>query len=179
MIATSSATSGDSGPVSVEDIKTVFSGVRGESAKLVTLEPVKTKKLRYTFNHDFREKRIATGLEDMTDDEDSEEELYIPTGAETAGTGIIIEDKRDPNHIVLGDDDQVIEGAAMTKAPTKPVGKQEMSSLYYEWQKKDLAQPNNPGFYDVSGGRNKRRKKSYLNKKKGKKATDSSSDMDL
>lgn len=65
-----------SAKISSDDLKQILAGAGGASASLVTLEPKKKKKLRYTFNTGFRQHRLDEGLEDETDDEaeDDEEE---------------------------------------------------------------------------------------------------------
>ena len=74
--------------VSEDEVKAILSGANGASEDLVTTEPIKKKKLRYTFNTKLRESRLQHQIEDETDEEDAgiDPENYVPTGAMTANT---------------------------------------------------------------------------------------------
>lgn len=120
-------------------VKDMLSGVKGAAAAagLVTLEPAKQKKLRYTFNSELREQRLQTEVEDETDDEQEEEDVMRVDAAPV-----------DESAVEEVDLSEHVEQAGMKKHPSKPIGKRGMSASYYEWENKALAQPNSSGMFD-------------------------------
>lgn len=120
-------------------VKDMLSGVKGTAAAagLVTLQPAKKKKLRYTFNTALREQRLQTEVEDETDDEEEEEEVMRVDAAPV-----------DESAVEEIDLSEQVEQAGMKKHPSKPLPKRGMSASYYDWQNKALAQPNSSGMFD-------------------------------
>jgi hypothetical protein len=142
--------------VSVEDVAALLSGAGGASAKLVTLEPLKRKKMRYTFNTNLRQKRIADDLEDETDDEalEEEEKRAKASGARAgagagAGAGSASMEDDDDGEDGAGEYEEKAQRSGMYKNPDKPLPKREMTTEYYKWQNHDLANPGVPGLFDV------------------------------
>ena len=132
------------------------------------MEPIKRKKLRYTFNFDYRKSRQDNDLEDETDDEatneaikkleEEEEEENDEEGVESSKNDAI--DK----------EDEVIQ-AAVTKGAGKPLNKLNMTSRHGEWKQRDLAQPNlAAGMYEsqASNGGINPSKARYMERKKAK-----------
>lgn len=160
---------------SEEELRSVLSGADGASARLVTLEPRKTRALPYTFNTELRAARIGGEIEDMTDDEAAEVEdgaknergelLHaepVPTGERTFGTEPIFLGMAaaDDDGAGAGADGPVQPGAAL-RAFDKPVGKRDMSASYHAWTKMDKINPYKAGFYgsEVPLGKNKKNKR--------------------
>jgi hypothetical protein len=152
----------------VAKLKEILSGVGGANKAQITLEPIKRKKLRYTFNFDYRKSRQDNDLEDETDDEatneaikkleEEEEEENDEEGVESSKNDAI--DK----------EDEVIQ-AAVTKGAGKPLNKLNMTSRHGEWKQRDLAQPNlAAGMYEsqASNGGINPSKARYMERKKAK-----------
>lgn len=167
------------------ELRTILSGAGGASARLVTLEPRKTRVLPYTFNTELRSARIAGDVEDLTDDEAEDVEqsarnergelLYeepVPTGSMTFGTEPVFSGMSAADG-VAEDVDVVVSGAAL-RAFDKPVGKREMSASYHAWKKLDEINSNKAGFFDSEvplGKHNKKHKQKpepFFPKPKGK-----------
>jgi len=156
----------------VARLKEILSGVGGANKAQITLEPIKRKKLRYTFNHDYRKSRQDADLEDETDDEatneaikkleEEEEEEENEEGDEEGGSR--------KNAAVVHADDEIIQ-AAVTKGAGKPLNKLNMTSRHGEWKQRDLAQPNlAAGMYEsqASNGGINPSKARYMERKKAK-----------
>jgi hypothetical protein len=160
---------------SEDELRGMLSGADGASARLVTLEPRKTRALPYTFNTELRAARIGAEIEDLTDDEAAEVEdgaknergelLHsepVPTGERTFGTEPIFSGMAasDDDGTGGGADGPVVSGAAL-RAFDKPVGKRDMSASYHAWTKLDKINPYKAGFYgsEVPLGKNKKNKK--------------------
>jgi hypothetical protein len=152
----------------VAKLKEILSGVGGANKAQITLEPIKRKKLRYTFNFEYRKSRQDNDLEDETDDEatneaikkleEEEEEENDEEGVESSKNDAI--DK----------EDEVIQ-AAVTKGAGKPLNKLNMTSRHGEWKQRDLAQPNlAAGMYEsqASNGGINPSKARYMERKKAK-----------
>jgi len=113
------------------------------AAALALEGPLRKKKLRYTFNAEFRRQRVSNDLEDETDDEaQAEVEAQLAQAREDEGAAAR----------AAAGEGEVIEEAAVTRAPNKPASKLSMTGAHYEWLNKDIAQPNSAGFYDIEKG---------------------------
>jgi hypothetical protein len=157
------------GKATMDDLRGMLSGVGGASASLVTTAPTHKKKLRHSFNTGLREQRLKEGLEDETDDEAVEEEAKAARRrAAGAGAGSSV-----GAGAGAGDDEdgeERVEMSGMLKAPDKPLPKRQMTTQYYEWQSKDLVNPNAPGVFDVVHKPSASRQRWLANKKKKGKA---------
>ena len=152
----------------VAKLKEILSGVGGANKAQITLEPIKRKKLRYTFNFDYRKSRQDNDLEDETDDEATNEAIKKLEEEEEEendkeGVGSINDDAIDK-------EDEIIQ-AAVTKGAGKPLNKLNMTSRHGEWKQRDLAQPNlAAGMYEsqASNGGINPSKARYMERKKAK-----------
>jgi hypothetical protein len=137
------------GKATLDDLRGFLTGAGGASASLVTTEPAHKKPLRFSFNTELREQRLKDGFEDETDDEAVEEEEEAARRAAGAGGG---EEEDGAGGAAVGgedDDDGPVEVAGMLKHPDKPLPKRKMTTQHYEWQAKDIVNPNAPGVFDV------------------------------
>lgn len=155
----------------VEKLKEILSGVGGANKAQITLEPLKRKKLRYTFNHDYRKSRQDADLEDETDDEATNEEIKkIEEEEEEKNHNEDEENGDGVDKVVVEGVDEVIQ-AAVTKGAGKPLNKLNMTSRHGEWKQRDLAQPNlAAGMYEseASNGGTNPSKARWLERKKAK-----------
>ena len=152
----------------VEKLKEILSGVGGANKAQITLEPLKKKKLRYTFNHDYRKSRQDADLEDETDDEATNEAIKKLEEEEEEEQDNGEDEENGADKVVV--EDEVIQ-AAVTKGAGKPLNKLNMTSRHGEWKQRDLAQPNlAAGMYEseASNGGINPSKARYLERKKAK-----------
>ena len=152
----------------VAKLKEILSGVGGANKAQITLEPIKRKKLRYTFNFDYRKSRQDNDLEDETDDEATNEAIKkLEEEEEEENDEEGVESSKNDG---IDKEDEVIQ-AAVTKGAGKPLNKLNMTSRHGEWKQRDLAQPNlAAGMYEsqASNGGINPSKARYMERKKAK-----------